>query len=58
MRFSSKDILEQMEGAEVWSIHYADLVGVKDGRFHLSHSGRDFKPTPSEVRILWDEYFE
>lgn len=58
MRFSSADMLKEMEGVEVWSIHFEGLVGVDNGKFHISHSNRTFKPSPTEIRILWDEYFE
>jgi len=58
MKFGPGDMLREMDGVEVWSLHFEGLVGVEDGRFRIPHAGRCFRPTPSEVRVLWDEYFE
>ncbi len=58
MKFDSADILREMEGVEVWSLHFEGLVTVEDGRFHISHSNRRFRPTPLEAKILWNEHFE
>ena len=58
MKFSSADMLKEMEGVEVWSIEFEGLVSVENGKFHIDHSGRRFNPTPAQIKILWSEYFE
>ncbi len=58
MGHETKELLQDMEGVEVVSLHFEGLVAVRDGKFYISHSNREFRPTPAEIRVLWGEYFE
>lgn len=55
------NLLKEMNGEEIWTNAFGDRFGervcVMVEYPYCWHEGRKFKPTPIEVKKLWDDRF-
>jgi len=51
---SSKELLKEMEGCEIWSLMHEGCVGIIDGKAFCE--GEKINLTPKKIKSLWKEY--
>ena len=56
MATPTKELLDEMNGCEVWSLEFEGCVGIEDGLILVD--GKQIKPTNKQVRTLWSEHIE
>lgn len=50
-----KEIKKELNGTEISSFEFEDVVGINGDYITLSYDGKRIKPTNEQWKILWDE---
>ena len=54
---TEKELLETMEGHEIWSSKFEKCVGIVDGQIWAEGKIIDPKPSEKTLNALWSELF-
>ena len=55
---TKREIMEELQGCEVYSLQFENLVAVKGDTAKDCYTGKVRKPTIAQWKELWQEYFE
>ncbi len=57
-KMTKNQILKELEGCEIWSLQFEDMVTVSKGKVYRHYLGDTITPTKAQARELFEEHFE